>query len=119
MTEADRRDTTRVELLGDLRGEVMVYQPMTVTEISDRGAQIETSFPLQLGSLHDLRLALGSSSVVVKGRVAVLEIPPVGTVGAGGGGSLPKRIFKQHTQVKKRNSDPSMLEFLPENDQKS
>ncbi|HJN47069.1 MAG: hypothetical protein CL477_08270 [Acidobacteria bacterium] len=77
MTEADRRDTTRVELLGDLRGEVMVYQPMTVTEISDRGAQIETSFPLQLGSLHDLRLALGSSSVVVKGRVAHARVSQV------------------------------------------
>ncbi|MDP6580033.1 MAG: PilZ domain-containing protein [Vicinamibacterales bacterium] len=77
MTEADRRDTTRVELRGDLRGEVMLYQPMTVTEISDCGAQIETPFPLQLGSLHDLRLTLGPSSVVVKGRVAHARVSQV------------------------------------------
>lgn len=55
----------------------MVYQPMTITEISHGGAQIESPFPLQLGSLHDLRLALGSSSVVVKGRVAHARVSQV------------------------------------------
>ena len=34
----------------------------------------ETPFPLQLDSLHDFRLALGSQSVVVKGRVAHCHI---------------------------------------------
>ncbi|MEE2613328.1 MAG: hypothetical protein VX975_05855, partial [Acidobacteriota bacterium] len=55
MSQASRLDTERVKILGGLQGEVMVYQPMTIMEISRGGAQIETSFPLQLGSLRDLR----------------------------------------------------------------
>ena len=77
MSQADRLDTERVKILGDLRGEVMVYQPITITQISRGGARIETSFPLQLGSLHDLRLALGATSVVVKGRVAHARVVEV------------------------------------------
>ena len=77
MAQAERLDTERVTILGDLRGEVMVYQPMTVTQISQGGAQVETVFPLQLGSLHDLRLALGGASVIVKGRVAHARITGV------------------------------------------
>ena len=55
----------------------MVYQQMTIMEISHGGAQIKTSFPLQLGSLHDLRLALGATSVVVKGRVTHARVTEV------------------------------------------
>ncbi|MEQ1728332.1 MAG: PilZ domain-containing protein [Vicinamibacterales bacterium] len=65
----DRRGGDRLEILGDLQGEVMVYQPMAIREISPGGAQIETAFPLQLDSLHEMRLELGDASVVVKGRV--------------------------------------------------
>jgi hypothetical protein len=65
----DRRAGDRMEILGDLQGEVMVYQPMAVRELSHGGAQVETSFPLQLDSLHEIRLELGDASVVVKGRV--------------------------------------------------
>ncbi len=72
-----RRDSDRVEILGELRGEVMVFQPMTITEISGGGAQIETPFPLQLDSLHDFRLTLGSDSVVVKGRICHSSISDV------------------------------------------
>ena len=78
MTESNRLDTERVEIPGELHGEVMVYQPMTITEISRGGAQIETAFPLQLGSLHDLRLTLGFMSVVVKGRAAHARVTGVG-----------------------------------------
>lgn len=70
----DRRAGERVEILGDLHGEVMVYQPMAVREISHGGALIETSFPLHLDSLHDIRLELGNDSVVVKGRVVHCSI---------------------------------------------
>lgn len=63
-----------MEILGDLHGEVMVYQPMAVREISHGGALIESSFPLQLDSLHDVRLELGDDSVVVKGRVVHCSI---------------------------------------------
>jgi hypothetical protein len=64
----------RVPILGELRGEVMVFQPISIVDISVGGAQIETAFPLQLDSLHDFRLTLGDRSVVVKGRVAHCHI---------------------------------------------
>ena len=30
----DKRDTERIEILGELNGEVMVFQPMNIKEIS-------------------------------------------------------------------------------------
>src|SRR6266849_8692582 len=73
----NKRDTGRVEILGELHGEVMVFQPMAIKEISRGGAQIETGFPLQLDSLHDFRLTLGDRSVIVKGRVVHCSITDV------------------------------------------
>jgi PilZ domain-containing protein len=73
----DSRDCERVEILGELRGEVTVFQAMAVKEISRGGAQVETGFPLQLDSLHEFRLTLGNQSVVVKGRVAHCSITDV------------------------------------------
>ena len=75
MTSAeDKRDTERLEILGDLHGEVMVFQPMAIKEISRGGAQVETLFPLHVDSLHEFRLSLGDRSVVVKGRIAHCSI---------------------------------------------
>jgi len=71
------RDSERIQILGDLHGEVMIFQPMVIKEISRGGAQIETGFALQVDSLHDFRLALGDRSVVVKGRVAHCRISDV------------------------------------------
>jgi hypothetical protein len=71
---SNKRDTERVEILGELHGEVMVFQPMAIKEISRGGAQIETGFPLQLDSLHDFRLTLCDRSVIVKGRVVHCSI---------------------------------------------
>src|ERR671936_1767558 len=73
----DKRDTERVQILGELRGEVMIFQPMAIKQISRGGAQVETAFPLQLNSLHDFRLTLGDRSIVVKGRVAHSSITDV------------------------------------------
>jgi len=73
----DKRDTERIEILGELKGEVTVFQPMAIREISRGGALIETGFPLQLDSLHEFRLTLGERSVVVKGRVAHCSITDV------------------------------------------
>jgi len=70
----DTRDTERIAILGELHGEVMVFQPTTIKELSRGGAQLETSFPLHVDSLHDFRLSLGESSIVVKGRVAHCSI---------------------------------------------
>lgn len=73
-----KRDNQRIELLGGLRGEVMVFQPMLIREMSKGGMQVETGFPLQLDSLHDFRLTLpGGQSVVVKGRIAHSHISDV------------------------------------------
>src|SRR4051795_10450867 len=76
-SEADKRDTERLQILGDLRGEVMVFEPMTIKEVSRGGVQIETGFPLHLDSLHDFRLTLGDRSIVVKGRVVHCSITDV------------------------------------------
>jgi hypothetical protein len=70
----DKRDTERVQILGELRGEVTVFQPMAIKQISRGGAQVETGFPLQVDSLHEFRLSLGDRSIVVKGRVAHCKI---------------------------------------------
>jgi hypothetical protein len=72
-----QREAERLQILGDLHGEVMVFQPMTIKEISRAGAQVETAFPLQLDSLHEFRLTLGDQSVVVKGRVVHCSISDV------------------------------------------
>jgi hypothetical protein len=74
---ADERDTERIQILGDLHGEVMVFQSIAVKEISLSGAQVETTFPLQVDSLHQFRLTLGDRSIVLKGRVAHCTITEV------------------------------------------
>ena len=73
----DKRDKERIQILGELHGEVMMFQPMAIKEISRGGCQIETDFPLQVDSLHEIRLTLGDKSVVLKGRVAHCSITDV------------------------------------------
>jgi c-di-GMP-binding flagellar brake protein YcgR len=73
----EKRDRERVEILGELHGEVMVFQPLSIKEISHGGCLVETSFPLHINSLHDIRLTLGDQSVVLKGRVAHCRISDV------------------------------------------
>jgi hypothetical protein len=73
----EKREGERIEILGELHGEVMVFQAVAIKEISVGGAQVETVFPLQLNSLHDFRLTLGDRSVVVKGRVVHCRISDV------------------------------------------
>lgn len=75
--QGEKRDTERVPILGELQGEMMVFQPMLVKDISRGGATVETRFPLHLNSLHDLRLTLGTTSIVVKGRVVHSRISDV------------------------------------------
>jgi c-di-GMP-binding flagellar brake protein YcgR len=74
---SDKRDSERVEFLGALHGEVMVFQPSAIREMSHGGMQVETGFALQLDSIHDFRLTLGKRSVVVKGRIAHSQISDV------------------------------------------
>lgn len=78
----EKRDQERVPLEGQVRGEVMVFQPMTILDISEGGAQIETGFALQLDSLHDFRLTLGGRSIVLKGRIVHCHIGELTNVAA-------------------------------------
>jgi hypothetical protein len=73
----DKRDRERIEILGELHGEVMIFQPLSIKEISRGGCLVETAFPLHLNSLHDVRLTLGERSIVLKGRVAHCRISDV------------------------------------------
>jgi len=73
----DKRQAERMPMLGELHGEVMVFQPILVRDISRSGVTVETRFPLQIDSLHDVRLTLAGKSVVVKGRVVHSHISDV------------------------------------------
>jgi len=72
-----QRDGERIPILGELHGEVTVFQPIAIREISRGGAQIETTVPLQLNSLHQFRLVLGDRSIIVKGRVVHCHVTDV------------------------------------------
>ena len=74
----EKRDRGRVEILGDLHGEVMIFQPLSIREISHTGCLVETAFQLHLNSLHDIRLTLGEQSIILKARVAHCSISDVG-----------------------------------------
>jgi hypothetical protein len=76
-SDPNKRDTERIQILGELHGEVMIFQPVIIKEVSGGGVLVETEFPLQLDSLHEFRLTLGDRSVVVKGRVAHCSISDV------------------------------------------
>ncbi len=71
------RNSERIAILGALQGEVKLFQPTSIREMSLGGMQVETSFPLQVDSLHEFRLTLRERSVVIKGRVAHSRITDV------------------------------------------
>jgi hypothetical protein len=75
-TEGFKR-AARVPILGEAHGEVTVFQPVIIKEISRTGANVQSAFPLHLNSLHDFRLTLGERSVIVKGRVVHCSIADV------------------------------------------
>lgn len=75
--DQDKRQAERVPMLGELHGEIMVFQPMLARDISHGGVTVETRFPLQIDSLHDIRLGLDGKSVIVKGRVVHSHISDV------------------------------------------
>lgn len=72
-----QREYERVPMLGQLVGEIMVFEPLAVTELSVKGLAVDTRFPLHLNSLHEMRLTLGSLPVVVKARVIHSHITDV------------------------------------------
>jgi len=71
------REHERVPMLGQIVGEIMVFEPMAVTALSIKGLAVDTRFPLHLNSLHEMRLTLGPLPVVVKARVVHSHISDV------------------------------------------
>jgi hypothetical protein len=72
--KSPKREAERIQIPGEVTGEVTVYEPMAILDLSSRGALVETRFPLHLDSLHEFRLSLGTRSVIVKGRIAHCQI---------------------------------------------
>lgn len=73
MTE-NKRAVDRTPITSEILGNVTVFQPMTILNLSEAGIQIETPYKLQNDSLHDFRLSLGERSVVVKGRIVYCHV---------------------------------------------
>jgi hypothetical protein len=73
----EQREEERLSILGELRGEVMIFQPLAIHEISRDGVKIETGFPLHVDTLHQFRLTLGTRSVVLNGRVVHCTVSDV------------------------------------------
>ena len=73
----ERREARRTAILGNLPGEVLISQPMAVREIGIDGVTVETTFPLHLDSLHELRMMLDTHSVVLRARVVHAHITDV------------------------------------------
>ncbi len=69
VTAPNTRLSERLPILGHLGGEITVIEPFAVVALGPRGATIETRFPLVIDSLHELRLHLENTAVIVKGRV--------------------------------------------------
>ena len=65
----DQRQRLRIPLPNALTGEVTVYRPLTVSDLSPQGARVETPEPLRVNSVRAFRLNLGEQTVVLKGRV--------------------------------------------------
>jgi hypothetical protein len=76
--DQDKRASNRHPVPGGLPGEVSVLAPIEVRDVSERGAQFDTAFPLILDSIHDLRLELEEAAIVVRGRVAHCSIADIG-----------------------------------------
>lgn len=66
----NQRQRQRVPLPPGLTGEVTVYRPLSVSDLSTGGARVETPEPLRVNSVRAFRLNLGEQTVVLKGRIA-------------------------------------------------
>ena len=66
----------RIPILGEAHGEVTVFQPVIIKEISRTGANVQTAFPLHLNSLHDFRLSLGERSIQSNHSTSSRQVHP-------------------------------------------
>jgi hypothetical protein len=77
----ERRSGERVDILGSLPGSATVSQPIVITELGPLGAQIESPVALHIDSVHDFRIVLGDTAVVVRGRVAHCHVSDIDDMG--------------------------------------
>jgi hypothetical protein len=81
MRLADRRSTTRFEIVGELWGSVQALEPLRLCNLAPEGALIESVAPLPVGSVHPIRLTKGAQTTEV--RAAVRHLSPVYLAGGG------------------------------------
>ncbi|MFI5178407.1 MAG: PilZ domain-containing protein [Vicinamibacterales bacterium] len=89
LSAIDRRRSPRIEILGRVRGHIVSLDtPVVVREMSLGGMAMETSFPFDVGSLHEFRLELGDGSKVMlqgqvrhSGNIAPAGAPPLYVTG--------------------------------------
>jgi hypothetical protein len=74
----DNRLSPRLEILGYVPGEITVLAPIAIRDLGPKGVQVESSFPLLLNSVHELRLHLAGDNLVVRGRVAHCRVADIG-----------------------------------------
>lgn len=75
----DERQASRTNLTRELTGEVTVYRPLSVSDLSTEGARVETSDALRVGSIRAFRFNLGDQTVIVKGRIAHAQVRTLDT----------------------------------------
>lgn len=78
LTSAERRSVERLAILGESRGEALVAQPMMVIDVGHGGVKVETTFPFQLASIHELRIPIADRTIVARGRVTHCSVIEVG-----------------------------------------
>lgn len=75
----EERRSSRIALTRELTGEVTVYRPLSVSDLSPFGARVESSDALRVGSVRAFRLNLGDQTVVLKGRIAHAQVRTLDT----------------------------------------
>jgi hypothetical protein len=74
MPLADRRLTSRLEIVGQQWGMLDALEPLRVRNLSSDGMLIESPNPLEVGSIHEFQLIDGTTSLRV--RAAVRHVSP-------------------------------------------
>jgi len=82
MRLADRRLTTRFEILGELWGSLQALESLRICNLAPEGALVESFAPLPVGSIQPVRLVQGAQSTEV--RAAVRHLSPVYQQGGDG-----------------------------------
>lgn len=75
----DERRAPRLHPARELTGEVTVFRPLSVSDLSSCGARVETGDALRVGSIRAFRLNLGDQTIVLKGRIMHARVRTLAT----------------------------------------